>query len=334
MRLLLDYLGSFELPRDYFASLEELPNAEVRWFNERRLSTVSFRDHRKVIVADDEVAFVGGANVGTEYYGDGISEGWRDGGLGVRGPVVEVLAIEFDRQFERAAHRQPRESSASRRRRRSIPSGAEVTALFLAPGVGRNPLREALRRDLQVCCDVSITCAYFLPSRSFLRHLAGVATRGGRVRLILAGKSDVTLMQLAGRSLYRRLLRRGIEIYEYEPQILHAKIFVFDDVVYAGSANLDPRSLRINFEVMLRIRDAELARTAREQFELDLAHSRRVSIEELRGRRSWWLRLKQKLAFWLLARLDPLIADRQLKRWLARHRPPQVQQPPQPAEHG
>jgi cardiolipin synthase len=328
VRILLDYLGSFELPRNYFAALGEFPNAEVRWFNERRLSTLSFRDHRKIIVVDDAVAFVGGANIGSEYCGDGIEEGWRDGGLGVRGPVVDVLATEFDRQFERALNRPPRETFAARRRRRIVPSGAEVTALFLAPGLGRNPLREALRRDLQVCREASITCAYFLPSRKFLKNLAAVAARGGRVRLILAGRSDVTLMQLAGRSLYRRMLRRGIEIYEYQPQILHAKIFVFDDVVYIGSANLDPRSLRINFEVMLRIRDQQLAATAREQFEIDLCHSQRIRIEDLRQRRSWWLRLKQKLALWLLGRLDPLVADRQLKQWMARHRRPPAAETP------
>jgi cardiolipin synthase len=323
VRILLDYLGSFELPRDYFAALDELPGAEVRWFNERRLSTLSFRDHRKIIVVDDDVAFVGGANIGTEYCGDGVTEGWRDGGIGVRGPVVEVLAAEFDAQFDRAHRRPPREPWSTRRRRRRVPSGADVTALFLAPGLGRNAFRDAFRRDLRRCRDVSITCGYFLPSRSLVGQLAAVTARGGRVRLILAGKSDVTLMQLAGRSLYRRMLRRKIEIQEYQPQILHAKIFVLDDIVYVGSANLDPRSLRINYEVMLRIRDVSFARIARSQFESDLTHSRPITIEDLRGQRTWWVRLKQKLALWVLGRLDPLVADWQIRRWRTANRPPE-----------
>ncbi len=67
-----------------------------------------------------------------------------------------------------------------------------------------------------------------------------VAQNGGRVQLILPGKSDVLISQLAGRSLYRRLLQAGVEIYEYQPQILHAKLIIIDDIVYAGSSNLDP----------------------------------------------------------------------------------------------
>ena len=74
------------------------------------------------------------------------------------------------------------------------------------------------------------------------------------MRVLLAGKSDVPLMQLASRSLYRRLVNRGIEIWEYQPQVLHAKLIVVDDLVFVGSSNLDPRSLRIDFEIMLRIR--------------------------------------------------------------------------------
>ena len=95
-----------------------------------------------------------------------------------------------------------------------------------------------------------------------------------RLRLLLAGKSDGRLRQLASRSLYRRRLNKGIEIGEYQPQVLHAKLIVVDDIVFGGSSNLDPRSLRINFEIMLRIHDAALAATVRVQFEADLAQAR------------------------------------------------------------
>jgi cardiolipin synthase len=310
--LLIDAVGSLELPGNYFDELTALPEGRMKWFNRARVATLPFRDHRKVIVVDDDIAFVGGLNVSTEYNGDGVAAGWRDGGIGVRGPVVEVLAEEFDAQFARADLRQWH----PRRADKSIPCGAEVTALFLRPGFGHNPLRDAIRRDLRRCRDVCITCAYFLPSRRLRAQLAAATRRGVPVRLLLAGKSDVPLMRLAGLSLYRGLLRRGIQIFEYQPQILHAKTFLLDDIVYVGSANLDPRSLRINWELMLRICDQKLARQAHEQFEFDLSHSKQITLDDVRGRRSWWQRLKQKLAYWLLARLDPLVAERRLRRRL------------------
>jgi cardiolipin synthase len=143
--------------------------------------------------------------------------------------------------------------------------------------------------------------------------------RGARVRILVAGKSDMRLMQLASRSLYRRLVRKGIELWEYEPQVLHAKLIVVDDIVFVGSSNLDPRSLRINFEIMLRIQNAALAATARQQFEADLAQ-RAIPItrDALQQGNSWWERLKQRLSYWLLARLDPELAALKLQRWRLR----------------
>jgi cardiolipin synthase A/B len=315
--LLVDAVGSLELSGDYFDELAALPHGHMKWFNRARFATLPFRDHRKIILVDDDIALIGGANVGPVYDGDGVNEGWRDGGISVRGPVVEVLAGEFDAQFARADLQQWRVHRTGSRR--NIPCGADVNALFLRPGFGHNPLRDAIRSDLKNSRDVRITCAYFLPSRRLRIQLAAATRRGAQVRLILAGKSDVPLMRLAGLSLYRGLLRRGIQIYEYQPQILHAKTFLFDDIVYVGSANLDPRSLHINWELMLRIHDRALAEKAREQFEIDLSYSKQVTLAEFSGRRTWWRRLKQKLAYWLLARLDPLLAEGKLRRWLKNH---------------
>ena len=101
--------------------------------------------------------------------------------------------------------------------------------------------------------------------------------------------------------------------------MLHAKLIVIDDVVYVGSANLDPRSLRINFEIMLRIGNAGLAATARRQFEEELAHhSLRITREQLRQRRPWWLRVAQRLAYYLFVRLDPELAALRLQAWRPR----------------
>ena len=135
--------------------------------------------------------------------------------------------------------------------------------------------------------------------------------RGAKVQLILAGKSDVLVSQLAGRSLYRRLLKGGVEIFEYEPQVLHSKLMIVDNAVYVGSANLDQRSLRINYELMLRLQDPEIASEARRIFDRHMAHSRPIELAGWRRSRSVWQRLKQRLAYLLLVRIDPYIAGRQ-----------------------
>lgn len=318
VRVLVDAFGSFGLRRDYFAELEAAGGA-MRWFNELRLGSFSFRDHRKLLVVDDTVAFVGGCNIAPEYDGDGITTGWRDGGVEVRGPVAGVLTAEFNRQWERAAGLRWQFPAGGLRQRGPVTGGEEVEALFIKPGFGRNPWREALRRDLATAQDVAITAAYFLPAHRLSRRLAQAVARGARVRVLLAGQSDVRLMQLASRSLYRRLVKQGIEIWEYQPQVLHAKQIVLDDIVYIGSANLDPRSLRINFEIVLRIRNAALAAAARRQFETDIAErSVTITREQLRQRRSWWQRFTQRIAYWVLARLDPELAAIKLQMWRGR----------------
>lgn len=315
VRLLVDGIGSYQLPRDYFGGLVESGGA-MRWFNELRLRSFSFRDHRKLLIMDGRMAFVGGCNIAPEYCGDGITTGWRDGGVSVQGEVAGVLEAEFDRQWERAVEQRWKFPTGGFSQQVRVECGAGVQVLFIKPGLGRNPLREALRQDLVRAKDVAITSAYFLPSHRMRHHLAQAVARGARVRVLLAGKSDVPLMQCASRSLYRRLLNQGIEIWEYQPQVLHAKLIVVDDIVFVGSSNLDPRSLRINFEIMLRIQDATLAVTARQQFDADLAQrATPITREALKHGRTWWQRLKQRFAYWLFARFDSELAALKLQVW-------------------
>jgi cardiolipin synthase len=131
------------------------------------------------------------------------------------------------------------------------------------------------------------------------------------VQLILPGKSDVLVSHLAGQSLYRRFLKAGVQISEYQPQVLHAKLIIADDAVYVGSANLDPRSLDINYELMIRFDRKEMADQARAIFAGNLAHCRQITREEWRRSRTLWRRLKQRWAYWLLVRIDPYLARRQ-----------------------
>lgn len=313
VKLLVDAIGGMDLDGDYFKELDDLQGCMMRWFNRPSLATWSFRDHRKLLIIDGSITFVGGCNIGEHYHGDGVTHGWRDGGVRVDGPVARVMAAEFELQWRSAELRQWKTQTVVKGRRSPQAEDEEVKPLFIHPGFGQSPLRDAFRVDLKTAREVCITSAYFLPSLGLRRQLGSAAGRGTRIRLLLGGKSDVKLMQLATRSLYTRLLDARIEVWEYQPQILHSKVLILDDIVYVGSSNLDPRSLRINFEVMLRIRNATLARTVREAFEADLKRSVRVTHESV-WKEGWWARLKQRCAYWVLARVDPRMSEGMLRR--------------------
>jgi len=311
--VLLDAFGSQSLAANFWGPLLAA-GGEVRWFNPVLHHRLGFRDHRKMLVCDDADGFVGGFNISAKYQGDGVKSGWRDLGLRVCGPLTLSLAAAFDEMFERADFQHKRFARLRRSPAKRSVAAHEAELLLSAPGRGRNPFLRALRHDLDHAQTVQIISAYFLPTWRIRRDLSRAARRGGKVQLILAGKSDVYMSQLAGRSLYRRLLRAGVEIYEYQPQILHAKLILIDDVAYAGSSNLDPRSLHINYELMLRFPDAKLAASARACFTDYLAHSQRIELEAWRKSRSWWSRMKQRWAYFILARVDPYVARWQQKQ--------------------
>ncbi|MBI5775702.1 MAG: hypothetical protein HZA89_18440 [Verrucomicrobia bacterium] len=313
VRVLVDAVGSLELADEFWEPLIQA-GGEFHWFNPIELGRVTFRNHRKLLVCDGAAAFIGGFNIAPEYQGDGVTAGWRDLGLRLGGPAAAELAASFDEMFARAEFRHRRLMWLRKTGARKRVRHEEVELLFSGPGRGRNDIKHALKADLNRAREVRIASGYFLPSWTIRRELARVVKRGGRVRLLLAGQSDVPLSQRAGRHLYRGLLRAGAEIYEYEPQILHAKLLVLDDTVYCGSANLDFRSLNINYELVARLEGAPLAAEAREIFDADLARSRKIERATWGSSRSFFEKVKERWAYFLLAHVERWIARRQLKR--------------------
>jgi cardiolipin synthase len=312
VRVMVDALGSFSLPETFWTPLREA-GAQCTWFNPLALGRWSYRDHRKMLVCDDAVAFIGGFNIADEYHGDGVTHGWRDLGLEIRGGrLVRALAQSFDAFFDRAVVKHKR-LQRFRKASHEVSTGETWQLLMSGPGRYHGPLQRVLKQDLANARSVKIICAYFLPTWRLRKVITRICKRGGRVQLILAGKSDVAMSQLASRRLYGQFLRSGVEIYEYEPQILHAKLFIMDDVVYAGSANLDVRSLKINYELLVRISDREAAERARDIFEDDLKYCRKIDPLTWRKSRSLWSKLKERWAYFFLARVDPYLARQQLR---------------------
>ena len=314
VRVLVDGIGSNDLPDDFWSSLTTA-GGEARVFNPVALKRFGIRNHRKLLVCDARVAFIGGFNISHEYEGDGVTRGWRDVGLQLEGGLIGELSASFDEMFALADFRHKRLVRLWRAKHKKIVVAVNEQLLLGGPGRGWNPIRRALNKDLAHARRVQIIEAYFLPTWRIRRALSRAARKGGEVQLVLAGKTDVALSQLAGRSLYQRLLNSGAQVSEYQPQILHAKLLVIDDAVYVGSANLDPRSLSINYELMIRFQNPQMAAEARGIFSDAMGHSQQIDIVAWKRSRTFWMKIKERLAYFVLARIDPHVARLQWK-WL------------------
>jgi len=313
VRALVDGFGSNDLPRDYWDDLRAA-GGEAAFFNPISLRRLVIRDHRKLLVVDEQDAFVGGFNIAPEYEGDGVTRGWRDLGLVVSGSPARSLAATFDVMWAHREFHHPRGTRLRRSRlRRSLREYGSAEVMASGPGLGRNAFRASLMRSLREAHDVSLMAAYFLPGFRLRRLLARVARRGGRVRLLLAGQSDLAITQAAARSLYPALLRAGIAIAEFQPQILHAKLALVDAAAFAGSSNLDARSLGINYEIMVRIDDSAFAAEGRALFDADWARSRPIVAREWKRSRTWAEHWSGVLARFLLTKVDLWLARRQLR---------------------
>ena len=312
VQVMLDAIGSLSLPESFWEPLTSI-GGEFRWFNPLKLGRLIYRDHRKLLVCDDGVAVIGGCNIAPEYQGDGVTGGWRDLGLLITGRLVGELAGTFDDFFSRAEFKHKLLQRLRRSRSEKTRTGENWSLLLCGPGRRQTSLKRTLANDLARARRVQIICAYFLPTWRIRKELRGVVRRGGKVQLILAGKTDVRLSQLASRRLYRLFLRAGVEIHEYQPQVLHAKLLIVDGTVYVGSANLDARSLSINYELQLRLVDNQMAAEAREIFAKDLGHCRPIERRTWSKSRSVLTKLLEELAYFVLARLDPYVARWRMK---------------------
>lgn len=311
VQILIDALGSQALPEDYWGTFTAAGGV-IRRFNPLELRRLPIRNHRKLLVCDGATAIIGGFNIAKEYEGDGVNRGWRDIGVELQGPIVRALEASFDELFDRAGER-PKRFVRFRKPRRppAMDTGDGCRLLLGTPGRGAGPIQVSLLQDFAKAGSVRLIVPYFLPSTRLRRAIQKAARRGARVQLIVPGRTDVPISKLAAESLYTRLLRSGVEIHEYQPQILHAKLFLVERAVYVGSSNLDTRSLHLNHELLVRLEDPPSRVQAEAYFESALNHSKRIQPGEWSKGRSFWTRLRERWAWFLLARVDPWVA-----RWL------------------
>lgn len=304
--LLIDGFGAY-VDDDYFAPLIDKGLAYCRFhpsYGRRYL----IRCHQKLALADDRCVLIGGFNIDDSYFGT-IEEGaWRDLGLLVEGPAAGRLASYYDEFFRWSSVRGGKIRDLNRLIRRHSEHHGALQWTFGGPMTRLSPWAAATSRDLLSSDDVAMIAAYFAPTRAILRRISRPGRR--RARIITAAKSDNHATIAAARYTYKNLLRRGAEIFEYQPTKLHTKLVVLDDVVHVGSSNFDIRSIYLNLEMMLRVDDPRFAAMLRTYFEHELADSEPITAELHRKRSSWWTRFVQAISFFLVTTADYTITRR------------------------
>jgi cardiolipin synthase len=269
------------------------------------------RNHQKLALADGERVIIGGFNISDEYFGTVKSGAWRDLGLQVEGPSVRCLGSYFDGLCAWAADPHGRIRDLRKMLHQHSVTSGKLHWLFGGPTRRLSPWARAVRRDMKQARRLDLIAAYFAPSLGMLRRISGIARRGGKARIVTAAKSDNNATIGAARSTYSWLLKRGVQIFEYQPTKLHTKLFVVDDVVHIGSANFDMRSLFLNLEMMLRIDDPAFAAAMHRFVDGEIAQSRHITPELHRAQSSLVNRVKWGVAYFLVA-----VADYRISRVL------------------
>jgi cardiolipin synthase len=280
VRVTIDGVGSYGTRDTFFAPLMAAGGQLAVY---RRPSpwrpkwSLRRRDHRKILVVDDEVGFVGGLNIGDDYAPEEWGgRGWHDMHLRLHGPAARDLTRMFNRTWRMATSEDWSDRLGPRVRGGDVSVQVLESRIYQRFAIHRAYLSAILRaRD-----SVRITNAYFVPVQAVQRALRAARRRGARVQLLLAGRTDIRSAQYASRALYAPLMKRGIEIYEWTQQVLHAKVAVMDGCWCSiGSYNMNRRSLLHDLEANVACLDAGLGRELDAQFEADLSRSQKVDPE-------------------------------------------------------
>ncbi|SEM59542.1 cardiolipin synthase [Paenibacillus sp. OV219] len=298
VRFLVDDIGSSHLPRHFFRRLKDA-GGEVAYFFPSKIPylniRVNYRNHRKLVIIDGQIGYIGGINVGDEYLGLNSRYGfWRDSHLRITGYAVSQMQAHFMMDWNLASVDQ---------------IGRDVLALFPPAGdtgkagvqivsSGPNqPLEQIKNAYIKMINSaketIYIQTPYFIPDESLLTALKMAVLSGKDVRIMLPSKPDHKMVYLASYSYLGELLEEGMKCYLYEKGFLHAKMIVVDgQVASVGTANVDIRSFKLNFEVNAILYDTETAGKLQRIFEDDMQVSRELTYEAYQ-QRSTYQRFKE-----------------------------------------
>jgi len=289
VNVLVDAFGSKKMSG---TAMRRLQDAGVRvasygqpvWY---KLQHVNYRSHRKLMVVDGRIAYTGGAGIADHWLGHAQDpEHWRDMMVRIEGPIARLLEGTFSENFVRSVERVTPVVEPAQ----NLPPIDPHDVAFIVRGAatgGSNDLKRvymlaiaSARRSLDICTP------YFLTDRSSRWALSEAAKRGVRIRLLVEGDvTDARIVKYASRGKYAQLMEEGIEIYEYQPTMMHTKAMIVDGSwSMFGSANFDNRSLELNDEMNVVVTDTGLATRLRRDFEADLKASKKLQLAEWKRR--------------------------------------------------
>lgn len=280
VHVLYDGIGSHALPRAYVDTLRR-GGVQIHAFSIRRFRNrfqLNFRNHRKIVVVDGRIAFVGGHNVGDEYLGakPPLSP-WRDTHIALQGPVISQIQHTFCEDWYWVTQQLPQvrmhEDAAGTTTCLAVPSGPadaqETCSLFFVQAI------HAARRR------VWLSSPYFVPDAAVMAALRLAVLRGVDVRVLIPSRPDHFTVFHASRFHTFAAVQVGVKIYRYQPGFVHQKVMLIDDDVSSvGSANLDNRSFRLNFELNVLMVSPDLAVQVEDMLLIDFAHAEQVLPEE------------------------------------------------------
>jgi len=280
---LYDGIGSYELPGKYIAKLR-LAGVDMRAFATSRFINrfqLNFRNHRKIVVVDGRIAFVGGLNVGDDYMGmEPPLAPWRDTHISVEGPALGMIQVSFMEDWYWATQSMPRVDApqpieGGDMHCQVIVSGPadaqETCSLFFVEAI--NSAKERLW----------MTTPYFVPDEAVFAALRLAALRGVDVRILIPSRADHYVVFKASELYAYDAVRAGIQMYYYLPGFVHQKVVLIDDVAASvGSANLDNRSFRLNFEITVLTVDRKFAAEVETMLTHDFTFARRIEQNEYR----------------------------------------------------
>jgi cardiolipin synthase len=288
VRLLVDAIGSPRLKKKFLAPLLAA-GGQVAFFNRLKLGRLllgrrwmNFRTHRKIVVVDGRIGFTGGINVhDEENRAVRGADAWRDTHVRIEGAVVRGLQRVFLEDWHFSTDSAP----MTREYFPDEPSGSHAVQIVVS-GPDSDALTIAKVYFAAIALArhrVWVTTPYFVPEDALVAALVTAAGRGVDVQLLLSTRSDSRWVDAAGRSYFEGLIGAGVKIHLYGPPMIHAKTFVVDEeIAMVGTANVDSRSLRLNFEVMAVIYDAAFTEQLAAAFRADLGHAKRVSRRDTR----------------------------------------------------
>ncbi len=310
INLIYDSVGSIGTPKEFFRRLQDAGINVVEFNPVNPLASkgewrLNHRDHRKLIVVDGELAFLGGINISSVYSGSSFRKKqadnkeaaapWRDTHMQIEGPVV----ADFQRLFMATWEKQKGPAIVGEDYFPPLkPVGKEVVrAIGSSPDDAYTLMYATMISVIQNAeASISLTNAYFVPDPQLLESLKEAARRGVDVRLILPKITDSSLTLYVGRSFYEELLTAGVRIYERRNRMLHAKTAVVDGVWSTiGSTNLDWRSFVHNDEINAVVLGADFAGRMAALFQRDLSASDEITLEEWQNR-SFIMRLREAYA--------------------------------------